>query len=208
MTRRDLVVLTADKNWTSALRGLLSRAPALGIRPIQAEIIPHPRKDPGCVNEGIAFLSNFSDQYDYGLLVFDYEGCGRERTASPRDLQNDLDQQFSQSRWGDRAKAIVLSPELEAWVWSDSPHVDHVVGWKGRQPALRSWLVDQGWLQEGAVKPEYPKKAFEAALKVIKKQRSSSLYQQIAERVSLSRCQDPSFLEFKDILRQWFPISV
>lgn len=208
MTHKDLIVLTADKNWSAALRGMLSRPAALGIRSINAETIPHPRKDPGCVNEGVGFLSNFSEQYNHGLMIFDYEGCGREGIDSPRRLQDALDEQLSRSRWGDRAKTVVLSPELEAWVWSDSPHLDDVSGWKGRQPRLRNWLVSQGWLKEGEAKPKHPKRAFEAALRVARKQRSSSLYQQIAERVSLSRCQDPSFLEFKSILRTWFPRSV
>lgn len=208
MTRKDLVVLSPDKNWMAALEGLFSRPPALGIRPIVADTLRHPRKDPGCANEGVEFLSQFSEQYYYGLLIFDYEGCGKERTGSPRDLQNALDEQLIQSRWGERARTVVLSPELEAWVWSDSPHVDGVTGWRGRQPGLRQWLISEGWLREGEVKPTRPKKAFEAALEVANKRRSSSLYQQIAERVSLQRCQDPSFLEFKSILRQWFPISV
>ena len=208
MIRKDLVVLAADKNWTAALKGLFSRPQALGIRQIRAETIPHPRKDPGCLNEGVAFLSNFSEQYQHGLLIFDYEGCGQEGTNSPRELQDALDQQFSRSRWGERAKAIILSPELEAWVWSTSPQVDKVTGWESRLPSLRQWLNERGWLQEGEVKPGRPKEAFLSALREVGTKRSSSLYQQIAERVSLSRCEEPSFLEFKDILRQWFPVSV
>lgn len=207
MTRKDLVVLTPDKNWEAALQGILSRHRSLGIRQITAETLRHPRKDPGCVNEGINFLSGYSEQYHYSLLMFDYEGCGREQ-ARPQDLQTELDQEFTRSAWGDRAKTVVLSPELEAWVWGNSPHVDEAAGWKNRQPSLRNWLIQRGWLQQGAIKPARPKEAFEAALREVHIPRSSSLYQQIAERVSLTRCQDAAFLEFKDILRQWFPVSV
>jgi hypothetical protein len=172
-----------------------------------AETLRHPRKDPGCVNEGVRFLSGYSEQYHYGLLIFDHEGCGREQTR-PQDLQTELDQEFTRSAWGDRARTVVLSPELEVWVWSNSPHVDEATGWKNRQSSLRRWLVEQGWLQQGQIKPARPKESFEAALREVQIPRSSSLYQQIAERVSLSRCQDPSFLEFKGILRNWFPMSV
>lgn len=38
--------------------------------------------------------------------------------------------------------------------------------------------------------------------------RSSSIYQDIAERVSVNRCQDPSFLRFKTILQNWFTKNV
>ncbi len=208
MTPKDLVVLTADKNWMAALKGLFTRPQALGIRPIETETIRHPRKDSGCANEGVAFLSNFSEQYHFGLLIFDYEGCGKEKTNSPRELQDALDEQLARSSWGTRARTIVLSPELEAWVWSDSPHVDDVAGWRNRQPDLRRYLTERGLLQDGEVKPSRPKEAFEAALREARKRRSSSLYQQIAEKVSLDRCQDTSFLELKNILRNWFPASV
>ena len=207
MTPKDLVVLTPDKNWEAALQGIFSRHRSLGIRQITAETLRHPGKDPGCVNEGIKFLSDYSEQYRYGLLMFDHEGCGREQ-ARPQDLQTELDQEFTRSAWGNRAKTVVLSPELEAWVWSDSLHVDDAAGWKNRQPSLRNWLIQRGWLQQGAIKPARPKEAFEAALREVHIPRSSSLYQQIAEKVSLRHCQDAAFLEFKGILRQWFPVSV
>lgn len=207
MTQKDLVVLTPDKNWEAALQGIFSRHRSLGIRKLTVETLRHPGKDPGCVNEGIKFLSGYSEQYHYGLLMFDHEGCGREQTR-PQDLQKELDQEFTRSTWGDRAKTVVLSPELDAWVWSNSPHVDETAGWKNRQTSLRNWLIQRGWLQQGAIKPARPKEAFEAALREVHIPRSSSLYQQIAEKVSLSGCEEPSFLEFKSILRQWFPPSV
>ena len=61
------------------------------------------------------------------------------------------------------------------------------------------------YLQTGEVKPARPKEAFEAALREARKPRSASLYQQIAERVSLRRCTDTAFLELKSILNNWFP---
>ena len=106
---------------------------------------------------------------------------------------------------GERARAIVLSPELEVWVWSNSPHVDDVAGWKNRQPSLLSWMIDQGWLEEGEVKPGRPKEAFQAALREARIPRSASLYQRIAEKVSLRGCEDRAFLKFKDLLKDWFP---
>ena len=202
---KDLVVLAADKDMEHALKGLFARPEALGIRAIEADILIHPHHDPACAVRGVEFLSNLSERYDYGLLMFDHEGSGRERVP-PEELQKSLDEDFAHSSWAaGRARAIVLSPELEAWVWSDSPHVDDVAGWKGRQPALHRWLTEQGWLQEGETKPGRPKEAFQAALREAQRPRSPSLYQQIAERVSLHRCMDRSFLEFKEILRKWFP---
>lgn len=205
MKRTDLVVLAADKNIEYALKGLFTRPQALKIRPITVDIFIHPQRDPGCVQHGVAFLSNFSERYHHGLLMFDYAGSGKEREQQPRELQDMLNNQFAGSVWRERARAIVLSPELEAWLWSNSPHVDDVAGWKNRQPSLRRWLTEQGWLQRGEVKPHTPKEAFQAALRETRTQRSSSLYQQIAQKVSLQRCVEPSFQEFRDVLRAWFP---
>ena len=48
MNQKDLVVLVADKDMEHALKGLLGRPRALGIREIEADIRVHPRHDP-CV---------------------------------------------------------------------------------------------------------------------------------------------------------------
>jgi hypothetical protein len=205
MTRTELVVLAADQDIEYALKGLLARSQALRIRSITADIFRHPQRDPGCAQHGVAFLSHFSERYHHALLMFDYAGSGKEQGQQPKELQEMLNQEFAGSVWRERARTIVLSPELEAWLWSNSPHVAHVAGWKNRQPSLRRWLTEQGWLQRGKVKPDRPKEAFQAALREARTQRSSSLYQQIAEKVSLQRCEDRSFQEFRDILRSWFP---
>ncbi len=201
---KDLVIVVANKNLEHALNGLLSRPEALGIRAVEADIYRHPQHDPGCAAHGVEFISNFAGQYRYGLLMFDHEGSGKEETT-PQALQESLNESFAISAWLERAKAIVIFPELEVWIWANSPHVDEVAGWRGRDPDLRRWLVDQGYWQEGEVKPLRPKEAFEAALREAQKPRSASLYLQIAEKVSLRRCADTAFMELKSILSNWFP---
>ena len=200
---KDLVILTADKDMQYALSGLLSRPRALRIRPISFEVFVHPEHDPGCALRGAAFLSNFAEQYRHGLLLFDREGSGQE-SSSAQELQASVNEELSRSQWGDRAKAIVLDPELEAWIWSDSPHVDRVAGWDQRQPELRRWLVEQGWSEHLNAKPARPKEAFQAALRVARTARSASLYRELAKNVSVERCTDSSFQQFRDTLRSWF----
>ena len=205
MNEKDLVVLAADHNIEQALIGLFTRPEALGIRAIDVNISVHPQHDPGCALHGVELLSNLSKLYRYGLLIFDREGSGIEQ-KQPQEMQTELNREFENSAWGKRARTIVLDPELEAWVWSDSPHVAVVAGWKNRRPPLRRWLIGQGYLQKGATKPERPKEALEAALHAVRKPRSASLYRQLAERVSLRRCNDPAFLELKTLLTAWFPV--
>ena len=197
------MILAADKDMEYALSGLLSRPPALRIRPISFDVFVHPEHDPGCALRGAAFLSNFAAQYRHGLILFDHEGSGRE-SGSASSLQESVNDELSGSPWGDRARAIVVEPELEAWIWSDSPHVDTVAGWERRQPGLRRWLVDEGWIEEPEVKPARPKEAFQAALRAAGRARSASLYRRIAERVSVERCSDSSFQQFRNTLQHWF----
>ena len=205
---KDLVILAADKSIEQALKGLLERTAALGTRKVNSDIFIHPEHDPACARRGVEFLSapGFVEQYRYCLLIFDYEGSGREN-LSPRQLKHEINTEFAGTPWGERARAVLLVPELEAWVWCDSPHVDDVIGWKDRQPSLRQWLQEDGWLKEGGRKPDRPKEAFEEALWLSRKPRSSSLYLQIARRVSLAQCEDSAFREFNKVLRDWFPPS-
>lgn len=202
---KDLIVLVADKNMEFALHGILSRTKALAIQPVSYDIRRHPEKDSGCLKNGPEFLANFAQQYTHALLMFDHEGCGQEATSVDRMVQN-LAEELVKA-WCDRAEVIVIEPELDIWVWSDSPHVGEILGWKDRT-SIREWLQLQQqyksyWPNEKK-KPLRPKEVLELTLRTVKKPRSSSLYQALAEKVSLERCTDPSFVKLKTILRRWF----
>ena len=204
MNKRDLVILVADKDMAQALKGIFERPEALGIQPIEPVIHVETQHDAACAQRGVSFLSMFSENYRHGLLMFDHFGSGREQ-ISPQNLQDNLSDEFRRTGWGERARAVVLVPELEAWVWGTSPHVAEVAGWTNRNYELRRWLREEGWLENGEVKPNLPSKAFRAALRAANTNRSSSLYLKIARKVSLTRCKDEAFREFKEILRNWFP---
>ncbi len=200
---KDLVVLAADKDIEFALRGLFSRPAAIGIRPIDYDIFVEPGHDPACASHGTKFLEGFFGQYHQGLLLFDYEGCGKEDIA-PDKLQQQLNQIFLQGPWQNNAKTIVIFPEIESWIWSKSPHVDNVIGWKKDEPTLRQWLQNEGWLEPRETKPARPKEAFNAALRTAGKPHSASLFKQMTEKVSLKGCTDSSFQELIKVLMLWF----
>ncbi len=186
------------------MKGLLGRPEALGIRELAHDIYVHPQRDPGCLHRSADFLRAFPRQFLHSLVIFDREGCG-DATNSRIDLEQQLENQLARAGWGDRAAAIVLDPELEIWVWSDSPEVPQALGWQNSQPDLWSWLIDKGFLQTAGAKPPRPKEAVEAAIRQSRKRRSSSLYFELARRVSLRRCIDPSFEKLRGILQAWFP---
>lgn len=100
-----------------------------------------------------------------------------------------------------------MDPELEVWAWSDSPQVDQCLGWSGRQPALRGWLVREGLWKEGEVKPDDPKRALQRALDAVQGGALPAVLVQLAKLVGLARCTDRAFLRFREILQRWFPAS-
>jgi hypothetical protein len=201
----DLIVLTADKNMQIAVESLLKRPKALGIRPISAMVFPHPNHDPGCFHRSETFLNSFIYQYAHAMVMFDREGCGKEEKTR-EELENIVTLRLSQSGWEGRASTIVIDPELENWVFSDSPRVQEAMGWKVEHPSLLSWLEGKKYLAEGQIKPSHPKDAMEAALRHMRTPRSSSIYARLAERVSFARCNDPAFLKLKKLLQTWFPV--
>lgn len=202
--RRELIVLTADKNTEFTMRGILSRFQSLRIRHIEADIYVHPERDPGCFLESHVFLRPFSERYEYALVIFDRHGCGQEDNTR-EELERLVEERLHSCGWVQtRCMAVVLDPELEVLVWSDSPQVDRVLGWEGREPKLRQWLHDNGFWDEGLVKPRQPKEALEAALKSVRKPRSSALYLQLAQSVGFERCNDPAFNKLRHGLSGWF----
>ena len=118
-----------------------------------------------------------------------------------------MEERLSSSGWGGRAACVAIDPELEVWVWTNSPHVESLLGWKGRQPGLRDWLREQGHLQGGEGKPSDPKGAVQMALRVARRPRESRLYAELAQTVSLDGCVDEAFLKLRRTLSGWFGAS-
>jgi hypothetical protein len=200
---KDLVVLTADKNMQFAVRGIVSRHQSLGIHKLEPDFFVHPQKDPGIYHNAHDFLRFAAKTHRHALVLMDREGSGQE-DQTREELEEKLEQALFRSGWEQRASAVVLDPEVEIWVWSDSTHVDHELGWSQQATGLRAWLREKGFLDERSLKPQKPKEALEAALRWVRKPRSSAIYQGLAEKVSLSKCQDPAFLKLKTVLQAWF----
>lgn len=202
---KDLVVLVADKDTQFTLQGLFSRHKSLNIADISQsyDIFVHIQRDPGCYNQCVDFLRPFTKEYKYALVIFDHEGSGQEK-RSREDIETELEQKLNNSGWEERAATIILEPELEIWVWGNSPQIEKILGWENQIPDLRKWLAQNSFLKESELKPARPKEAMEESLRQIRKPRSSAIYQELAKTVSFKNCVDDSFQKFKQVLQNWF----
>jgi hypothetical protein len=202
---KDLIVLVADKNMQFAMQGGLDRPESLGTRPISFDFRQHPGRDGGARTNGAQVLALEKTRFSHALLVLDHEGSGAGGLGALA-LETQLDEQLK-STWGDLAKAIVITPEVDIWMWGSDNKLAEVLKWP-RQESIRDWLRDAAFDVMENGKPQRPKEALEAVFRVCKRPRSSSAYQQIAASISLARCGDPTFLRLRDQLQRWFPVDV
>ena len=201
--RGDLLVLVADLDMEQTVRGLLARPESLEMAPVKVEVRRHPRRDSGCRTGAVEYLRAFLGSYRHALVLFDLDGSGSDR--SREQTQREVEEVLSRNGWKGRARTIVIEPELEAWVWGPSNKVPEVLGWHEEYVELRRWLCGQGLWPEESLKPPNPKKAMERTMQESRSRVTSRKFFELASVVGLRRCRDPSFNDFKQTLRSWFP---
>jgi len=197
----DLIVMVADKNAEYAVRGAIDRFHSLQTRAFSTEFRVHPGHDGGARNSGPELLSSERRRFSAALLILDYEGCGD--TRPPTQIESDLDRQLAQA-WGDRAKSIVVQPEIDAWVWGVDNALVELLRWP-KESLPRDWLRQQGFTFDHEGKPLRPKEALESLVESARQARSSALYSKITSKISLDRCTDSAFYRVKQTLQRWFP---
>ncbi len=204
---RDLVVLVADNDIAETMRALLqSRQTSLGIRPVEFDILPVRPRDGRCRAHAVEYLRREASAYRHAIVVFDRHGCGRE-TESRTAIEDQVERDLSRNGWEGTAKAVVIDPEIEQWVWSGSTEVARVLHAQGDYAALQRSLRSAGLWPQGAPKPPDPKQAMKQVLRQTRTPPSPVMFRRLAEKVSLRRCQCPAFGKFKDTLASWFPAT-
>ena len=186
-----------------AVQGLLSRPQSLNFAPIRFDVRRHPGRDSGCRTGAADYLQAFRYSYRFAMVMFDLDGSGSHRSRA--ETQREVEEKLVLRGWQQRAKAIVIEPELEAWVWSMSERVPIVLGWNDRYAGLRRWLHEQGLWPEHSRKPPDPKEAMRRVMQQSRSRRSPRKFFELASTMSVKGCRDTSFTEFKLTLRSWFP---
>lgn len=199
----DLVVVVADGGIEQAIRGILSRPHAVGIRELAGVEYPKLHKmDEGTYSAGHELAALYSDTHEHALVIFDLAWEGRPVDTASKMMEHV--EENLQKTWGSRARCVVIDPELESWVWSGSPHVADSLGWNSISE-LRHWLEQNRLWAGDSVKPSDPKAAYLRAIREKKIPKSNAIFYKLASKVSFQRCIDPAFLRLTSTLREWFP---
>lgn len=201
--RADLAVLVADLEIENAIRGLLLQAESLHMKKPSFDIDRHFGRDPGCRKHAAAQLRPMLDRYRHALVVFDRDGCGSAR--SREKIQQEVETQLNANGWRGRAKAIVIEPELEAWIWNDTPQALRAMKWNKSYPELREFLQSKNLWPARKSKPPDPKAAMKATLRATGARHSPKVPFRLANEIDPRGCRDPAFNELLQTLRAWFP---
>lgn len=209
-----LCMLVPDGAYELVLPALLKeRADSLGIRRVDhAPPIKDPFKDSSY--EAVSLIKPFLRSCTHFLVVRDLHGSGWEGQGSEA-LQAKIRCDLLKNGCPEsRTKVIIVEPEIEIWLRIGSTHMKQLVRQRARANGAEvDTLFDQvvqdkinafgGFNNSG--KPNDPKTVFEEVLKHFRIIRSNVLYEELAKKESMRRCQVSSFLDLVATLQTWFP---
>lgn len=208
---RDCLFLVADKNMEGMLKGFFSRDAfhrAMGCGHFDFDLrqdllVAHGQNDPGLYTRANAFLQPYASTHRHAVVIVDAEWSG---SPGKDAILQRLNEHLEDAGWlNDSGCGVVIAPELENWVWQESPHVCSALGSDMTFAALRAELEAKGFWQPNEEKPARPKEAVEWALRQSKKGRSSAIYQLLATRITARGCTDQAFHTLRNALLRWFP---
>jgi len=205
---RDLIVLCADQDARLGVQALLTRHSQLGFRKLDFLAVKHNNRDNGVFRDAHNFLRPECKAFSHGLAICDFEGCGRERRLPREEIERLIEQRLEANGWEGRAAAIVIAPELEAWVWGDWRALADELKWAGGAEALRAWLAERGLIGAERSKLDRPKESLDRVLRQINRSASSSLFAALGRTADSTSCADPAFRKLLSQLQLWFPLEV
>ena len=180
---KDLIVIVADGTMQKVIEELLKRMPiSSGTKNFSFDVISNIGNDAGCYNDSHEILRNFITQYNYAMVIFDKEGSGVEE-KSREEIESETHLLLNRNGWESRNTVIVIDPELENWIWQNSPHVEQAFGWNSPE-SLYLWCHNNGIIAHGEQKPFRPKESLHRILKETKTPFSSSIHKKIASKIS------------------------
>lgn len=207
-------MLVADSQMEAVVSGVLERPDSLRTRGFSYRTIVHPQKDPGVFHTGADLVADSLAEERNVLVLLDREWSRKKVGMTADEMQNRLEHELEVRLPDLRARAIVIDPELDIWMWTTDANMRKALSWK-RDESIESWVTRElrelGVTFDAAGKPccpgagTGPKEVLEAVLKEARQPRSRSLYREIADTTSLANCTDPAFVRLRETLLDWFP---
>ena len=208
--KRDCLFLVADGAMGNVVDGFLSKGHfegRLGCKQFKfdfdKDVLEAPRlgmgADGGVYKHCHSMLqeNGYMETHDRLVVICDQQ-FGSENPAV--EVRTNILETLRKNGWGnDRADVVVIDPELEVWIWQDSPHVQLAIGFRDIG-SLREALKKAGSWPEGENKPNEPKELFQKLCRQYRTPYSSALYRDIVEKVSVAGCRDPAFLQLLSTL--------
>lgn len=207
---RDCLFFVADKTMRETFLGFLSRedrAAQLGcgnfdFDPAEDLFFAAGQNDPGLYTRAGSLLSPFLQSHRKAVVVLD---CDWDGSPGQAQILLNITTQLQQSGWAlEDVIVIAIEPELEQWIWQDSPVLSDELRMEAPQ-GLKATLSQRGlWRAEDA-KPQSPKDLFIQLRRENNVKLSSSIFKRIASRVPVAACGDDEFRRLVAQLQAWFP---
>lgn len=210
---RDCVFFVADKTMQETFLGFLTREDrfeqlecgAFEFDPNQDLFFAAGQNDPGLFTRAGELLKPFTNTHRKLVVVLD---CDWDASPGQTVIIQQISEQLAASGWEDNQFIVIaIDPELEQWIWQDSPILADELRHLG-PVSLRSSLQARGLWPEGLLKPPTPKELFNQLRQENRVKKSSSIYKRIATAVPVAACQDNEFKRLVAQLQAWFPMEV
>lgn len=209
MSLRPCQFVLADQTIETMVVGFLSRPgafPSLGCRAFDFDpkidvLVPGGMNDPGLVARARDLARGAHRAAERVVFVLDNDWEG---TPGVDGIRSRIMQDCSTEGWDiDRVCVIVLDPEVEVWIWQESPHVREALGFAPGE-SLRAAVSSAAW-PDDAAKPLRPKEALQQLLRARGKPFSKAIHRKIAEGTTIKRCVDPGLQQLREFLQRQFP---
>jgi len=216
--KRPLVIHVADRQMQEGIGAFFLRADwHIKLACERFDFDPKNRSDlfriPGCTDPGLyqgagANLRAHQSTHAHAIVMLDSQfpgSPGTDDTAAEAIRAKVLGGLQSVGWQRDAIEVIVIRPMLEAWLWTDSPHVEGVFG-HNPPPSLRQRMRDAGLWPADAAKPTDLKTATATAARWGGKKSDAALFKNVlGSGRSLTGCIEPGFVLLRQTLKRWFP---
>lgn len=210
--KRDCVYFVADKTMRETFLGFLSRKDRneqLGcgdfiFDPAEDLFFAAGQNDCGLNKRADALLSAFLHSHKKVVIVLD---CDWDGSPGQGAIIQNITSQLQESGWApDDIVVIAIDPELEQWIWQDSPVLATELRIEAPQ-GLKAALSERGLWPQDVAKPPSPKELFIQLRRENNVKLSSSVFKRIAANVPVAACQDSEFRRLVSQLQIWFPVE-